>query len=344
MQIKPYQAQNFINNIAQNKEVFGALLYGPEAGLVEIYGRQIAKAIVADQSDPFLIANLSATKLDEDKGILADEFASMSMLGGRKLIKVEGSNKVTESLKMVFDGKKNKDFQPAGDNFVLICAGDLEKNSSLRKFTQNNPFIASIACYEDDEGTIANIVAQKFKEQGFTFDKDAIAILLGKFGKNRQIIVNEIEKLALFMGAKKHISAQILQDSIADIAQISAFGLVENFADRNLAKCQFFLDKLFTEKTSPITILRFLNAYLNKLILVQNNLAQGANLALEMKIQGVFFKQEQAFKKHLQIWPAARLNNISLKLQELEIKCKNNAFDGQILLAAFVNFALKGAK
>jgi DNA polymerase-3 subunit delta len=345
MQIKPYQAEAFINTIANNKEIFAVLVYGPESGLVSIRAKKIATSIVADLSDPFLVASLNEKQLDEDKGLLADEFAAISMLGGRKLIMVDGGNKMTESLKIIFEAPKGKDqkqqdFRIIGDNFIVISAGDLDKSSSLRKFAEANPYIATIACYEDDVATISAIIRQKFKEQNFTFDNDVVEMLLNKFGKNRQIILNEIDKLALFMGEKRHISADILQEIIADIAEISAFQLVEEFANRDAKKAIFFLEKLFTEKTSSITIIRFLTNYFGKLSLVKNNIKNGSNLDLEMKIQNIFFKQQPTFKKHLNSWNPKAINSLLIKLQELEIKCKNNNFDSEILLSAFVNFVL----
>ncbi len=345
MQIKPYQAEAFINNISTNKEIFAALIYGPESGLASIRAKKIATSIVVDLSDPFLVVSLNEKQFDEDKGLLSDEFAAISMLGGRKLIMVDGGNKTTESLKMIFEApkkkdQKQKDFQIIGDNFILIMAGDLDKSSSLRKFAESSPHIAVIACYEDDVATVSAIIRQKFKEQNFTFDHEVIEILLNKFAKNRQIILNEINKLALFMGEKRHITAEILQENIADIAEISAFQLVEEFANRDSRKAIFFLDKLFSEKTSPITILRFLSGYFSKLILVKSNIENGSNLDLEMKIQNIFFKQQPAFKRHLNIWNPKVIGNLLVKFQELEIKCKNSSFDSELLLAAFINFAL----
>jgi DNA polymerase-3 subunit delta len=341
MQIKPYQAESFISNIAKNKDIFAVLLYGPESGLISINQKKIVSRIVSNPQDPFLVISLGEKQLEQDQGLLADEFAAISMLGGRKLIKVDGGNKMTESLKLIFEApKKQTNFKIVGDNFILIVAGDLDKKSSLRKFAEISPYIASIPCYEDDSATIFAIIRQKFIEHSFTFENQVIELLLGRFGKNRQIILNEVDKLFLFMGDGRHITTEILQQNIADIAEISAYNLVEQFANRDAQKAILFLEKLFNEKTSPITILRFLNNYFNKLSLVKSNVNNGSNLDLELKIQNVFFKQQPSFKKHLNIWSQKAIGNILIKLQELEIKCKNNNFDSELLLGAFVNFAL----
>jgi DNA polymerase III delta subunit len=87
-------------------------------------------------------------------------------------------------------------------------------------------------------------------------------------------------------------------------------------------------------------ILRFLVNYFTKLLLVKANIKNGSNLDLEMKIQSVFFKQQPIFKKHLNIWNEKAISNLLLKLQELEIKCKNSNFDSELLLTSFINFVL----
>ena len=341
MQIKPYQAEAFINNLANNKSIFAVLLYGPESGLISMRRKKITTTIVDNPNDPFLVVNLCEKKLEEDKGLLADEFAAISMLGGRKLINVDGGNKITDSIKIIFNHpKKQTDFKVIGDNFILISAGNLDKKSSLRKFAESSPYIATIACYEDDATTISSIIRQKFKEHNFTFDNEVIELLLGKFGKNRQIILNEIDKLFLFMGEDRHIATQNLQNNIADIAEISAFQLVEEFSNRNAKKTILFLEKIFNEKIEPIVIIRFLTTYFNKLLLVKNNIQNGSNLDLEMKIQSIFFKQQSSFKKHLNIWSSNSISSLLIKLQELEIKCKNNNFNPQLLLSAFITFVL----
>jgi DNA polymerase-3 subunit delta len=340
MQIKPYQADSFINNIAQNKDIFAAVVYGPESGLISIRSKKIATSIVENLSDQFLVANVSEKKVEEDKGILASEFSSITMFGGRKLIWVTGGNKITESLKLVFDGGKNKDFSPLGDNFILISARDLDKSSSLRKFAEQSLHIASIACYEDDAATISAIIRQKFKEGNFTIENGVIEAFLNKFGKNRQIILNEIDKLIIFMGDNKHISMDILEQNIADIAEISAFELVKSFADLDLKKSMIFVEKLFAEKASSVMITRLLSSYFMKLALVKSNIEDGSNLELEFKIQNIFFKQQPSFRNHLNIWSTKAIGDILRRLQDLEIKCKSSNTNDELMVSGFINFVL----
>ena len=72
------------------------LVYGPDEGLVRERSIKIAKQVVEDLQDPFLVANIDADKLKSEPGLLSDEVAAISMMGGRRVIRIEGANeKVT---------------------------------------------------------------------------------------------------------------------------------------------------------------------------------------------------------------------------------------------------------
>jgi DNA polymerase-3 subunit delta len=341
MKIQPYKIESFINSITQNKEIYGALIYGPESGLVNINANKIANLIVPDRSDPFLISNIDQKRVDEDPGSIIDEFVSIPMLGGRKLIKInDASNKITSSLKPIFGNeKKATEFsRPVGENFILIDAKQLDPGSSLRKFAENNPYFASIACYEDNESNIKNIIRDKLKEYNLRAEDGVVDIIINQFGKNRLIILNELEKLALYMNKESLITNDIAKNVIADISQISTPEFIDAFFDLNLEKSNNFLDKLFHEKVNAIAIIRFLSNYLLKLYVVKSNVLKGESLEKEIKSQRIFFKQEASFKKHLNIWDLVSIKSILSKLQELEIRCKSSGSNPELLLASFNNF------
>jgi hypothetical protein len=106
MKIANSQIDLYIQRIAQEK-VAGCLVYGPESSVVSYRFDLIAKKISPDLSDPFLVSNLSKERLAEDKGILADEFFSFSMLGGRKLILVKDCDiAAAAALKILFEDRE----------------------------------------------------------------------------------------------------------------------------------------------------------------------------------------------------------------------------------------------
>ncbi len=73
MKISSYQVENYIKKIADEK-ISGCLLYGPEPTITRFRFEVIAKKIVNDLTDPFLVSQLSSEKIKEDKAILTYEF------------------------------------------------------------------------------------------------------------------------------------------------------------------------------------------------------------------------------------------------------------------------------
>jgi DNA polymerase-3 subunit delta len=341
MKVPPFKIDSFINSISKNKEIFGALVYGPESGLVSINSSKISKEIVCDPADPFLVTNIDPKKLDDDNALMVDEFVSISMLGGRKLIRVSGAtNKVTSSLKLVFgENKKGQDFkQPIGNNFILISAKELESSSSLRKFCENNPYLATIACYEDNESTIRKIIVDKLRSCDLQVQDGVVDVIINKFGKNRLVILNELEKLAIYSCDNEIITIDDALNVVADISQISSSEFVNYFADLNLNKSNYFLEKLFSERVNCVMIIRYLSSYFIKLYTVKFNITNGSSLDKEIKSQRIFFKQESAFKRHLNIWDLNIIEVLLVKFQELEIKFKSSGTNAELILSSFNNF------
>ena len=105
-----------------------ALVYGPDTGLVKERAQAIARAICPDLSDAFRVAEIDADTIAHDPARLNDEAASLSLMGGRRLIRVYDAGDAVGTL---FD-RFFKD-PPPGDAFIVVAAGDLPPRSSLRK-------------------------------------------------------------------------------------------------------------------------------------------------------------------------------------------------------------------
>ena len=122
------------------------LVYGPDAGLVSERAAHLAKLAVPDLNDPFRVTVLAAADLADDSARLHDEMASMSLGGGRRLVRIQSPG---EAIAPVI-GALLADM-PASDSLLLVEAGDLDKRSKLRAVCESeNPLICAIPCYVED--------------------------------------------------------------------------------------------------------------------------------------------------------------------------------------------------
>ena len=69
-----------------------ALLFGPDAGLVQERAEKLLKTVAPDLSDAFNVADLNENVLLADPARLADEAAAISMMGGRRVVRVRGAS------------------------------------------------------------------------------------------------------------------------------------------------------------------------------------------------------------------------------------------------------------
>src|ERR1700755_3208625 len=89
MIIKSHEADRY--TAKPPKDLAIALVYGPDAGLVQERAEKLLKSVVPDLSDPLHVADLSEPVLLADPARLADEAAAISMMGGRRVVRVRGA-------------------------------------------------------------------------------------------------------------------------------------------------------------------------------------------------------------------------------------------------------------
>lgn len=339
MKIPNAQINSYLQKIAQEK-IAGCLVFGPEASVVKYRFDFIAKKITPDLSDPFLVSNISKERLSEDKGLLADEFFAMSMLGGRKLIIIREADIVAGgALKLLME---DTEYANKSDNFILILGGDLDKSSPLRKAAEGNKSFAAIPCYEDSEHTIKNFIESLLSKNGIQTNQEVIRLLVEKLGKNRQIITSEIEKITLYLGEEKKLTLDIVNEIAVSQGEISANEFIMSFAAKKFDISLLQVEKLFKNGFEPIMLIRFLSNYLQKLYHSKVEITSGdLNFEEAVKKQRLFFKTEIEFKKHLKGLSLEFLIEKLDILAKLEIKIKNGTMPSRLVITNFIQDQLR---
>ncbi len=322
MKIANYQIDSYIAKISSEK-IAGALIYGPEISVITSRFNAVAKKIVADLSDQFLVAHLNKERFNQQESCLADEFYSFSMLGGRKLIIIKDCD--VQAASALKDLLNNPAEVAKSDNFILIQAGDLDKSSALRKIAENHNLFASIACYEDDEKTIKKFIEQQLARNSLNSGFEIVQYLYEKIGKNRQIIASEINKIAIYLD-KKEITIEAIDLVIQGQAEIPFDSLVDNFVAKNSKEVVKSCDHLFKNGFDAIMMIRFLSNYLQKLYNAKSatELA-GIDFEESVKAQKLFFKSEIQFRKHLKQTELKSLVSWLGAIQNLEIDLKTKS-------------------
>ena len=179
MIVKSHEADRYAAN--PPKGLMVALVYGPDAGLVQERAEKLLKSVVPDLTDPFNVADLSETVLLADPARLADEAAAISMMGGRRVVRVRGAgNDLADLLESFLD-------DPKGDALLVVEAGDLAKTGALRKLFDDHKSAAAVQCYPDSVRDLGDVVRDALRAEGLSIAPDALEDAVSRLGSDRGV-------------------------------------------------------------------------------------------------------------------------------------------------------------
>lgn len=321
MKIANNKIDSYIKNIDQEK-IAGALIFGPSQPVALSRFNFIAKKIVDNLQDQFLVCDLSKERLSNDKSALADEFYAISMFGGRKLIIIREPQ--IQALNALKDLLKDSEEVKKSDHFILILAGDLDKSSALRKLAESSENIAALACYEDSDFVVKKLIEQRLKKNPQGFEYNVIDYLFNILPNNRQIIALEIDKILTFLDEKK-VTVENIENIIKDQREIAFDDFLNSFILSDKKNSTLKLDKLLESGFEPILLIRFMTNYLLKLYDAKSSVdSLEFSFDEAVRKQRLFFKAQDNFKRHLRLSSLKQIKKWLSDLQDLEVKMKSS--------------------
>lgn len=302
-----------------------ALVYGPDQGLVRERAERIAKTVVPDLSDAFRVSELDEALLNADAARLADEAAAISMLGGRRVVRVRGAG---NGLAKLFEGFLD---DPKGDALVVVEAGDLNKSAALRKVFEEAENAAAIPCYADSPRDLAQVVRDALKAEGLSIAQDALEEAVARLGSDRGVTRRELEKLALYAQGQKTVTLDDVRAAMGDEAEARAEEACDAAGEGDLKRLDLALSRLWAEDTSPVAVLRAAMGHFQRVSLVKAQAARGETLdgAMRKLRPPIHFLRAASFKMQVSRWSEEQFGNALDLLLETEVLCKTTGIPAE---------------
>jgi DNA polymerase-3 subunit delta len=310
--------------------IAAVLLYGPDQGLVRERADAIGRTATTDPRDPFLVADLTGAILAADPARLFDEAAQISLMGGRRLVRVRevGDAHAAVFARFLAD--------PPEESLVVVEAGDLPARGSLRRGFDDAPRGVAIGCYPDTGRELAEVIRDSLAAHQVTASRDAIEFLTQHLGGDRLLTRAELEKLTLYAGDGGRVELDDARLSIADSAALSLDDAVLAAADGDTAALDRALSRVFQEGESPVTVVRAVLRHLQRLHVLAARIAAGEPVedALRAARPPVFFKQQDSFRRQLRQWREAGLRRQLDRLVETETRIKTTGMPAETICRA----------
>ena len=255
------------------------LFYGEDAGLVRERAEALARTVVDDLADPFRVADLAGDTLVDDPARLADEAAAMSLMGGRRVVRVRHvtptvGKDIAESF-AAFLKHRTGGHKPQDLALIVIEAGELDGCSPLRKLFETAPNAGAIPCYRDEGDSLVVVIRDTLGQHKVRASGDALSWLASRLGGDRAVTRGELEKLALYVGAGHEASLEDARAVVGDSADIDFDDLANAAALGDAAGLGRAFDKLVAEGLPAIPILRAVQRHFMRLHLCAGLVASG---------------------------------------------------------------------
>lgn len=302
-----------------------ALIHGKDRSGVNERAKILCKTITPDLNDPFNVTQLTEADIDSDAVKLEEALTALSMIGGRRLIRIRLSDAkagVDKAIAAALTAHADGQYNP--DAMLVIEAGALGRESALRKAAEKSNGAAAIACYEDEVGDVARMTREALAGEKVGLTSDALDRFVARLPRERGLMRQEIERLVLYIGpgSGKTIDVAELEDhlgvepdaSLSDAA-LQAFG-------GRPGPAQSGLRRALAEGESAVMAVRMASIHMGKLRRINVLQANGAGAKEAAKSAGVFWKQEAEMLRQARAWRLEILDEVQDSVNTADIATK----------------------
>ena len=320
MIIKSFQ----LNKVKLEKNNF-ILLYGKNEGL---------KTEITNN----LLKNKNTYKKYEEREILinaetfVENMISPSLFESEKVIIIK---RVTDKLLTIIEEIILKD----NENILIIFnSGNLEKKSKLRSLFEKDKKLVCIACYPDTDQILSKLTYNILKKENISISSSNINLVINKCNGDREILLNEIEKIKYFSRSGKKINEENIAKLTNLIENHNVAGLVDNCLAKNSKKIINILNENNFNYEDCILITRtFLNKS-KKLLKLLNEYENNRNIDLTISSAKppIFWKDKEIVKQQIFKWTPEDIRQLIYKINDMELLIKKNINNSIILITDFI--------
>lgn len=304
------------------------LVYGPDESGSRALADRLGKAMGTDAER----IDLTGATLKADPARLADEASAISLFGSPRYIRVEpAGDEIIEAVEALLE-------LPTDGDPVVVVAGALRKDAKLVKLATANPAVIGCVNYVPEGADADRMAATLVREAGLFTAPDVARRLAAACNGDRAILAQEIEKLALYVGAAPDHPVEIGHEALDALGAASEEGdmgrLVDAVLDGRLDAIDHELSRLASEGIEGIPLVRAMLRRLALLAEYRAEVARGNSPSSVMASAGkaLFWKDKDAVGRQLARWKPEAIATATRRLVEAERAIKASGTAGAILL------------
>ena len=303
------------------------LFYGENEG----YKNEIIKKRF-EKNYPNQIYRYDEKEIIDKKNDFFYSILSKSFFDNKKLIII---SRVTDKIRDIIEEIISTNIT---DVTIILSANILEKKSKLRSFFEKEKNTICIPFYSDTNETMSNLSLNFFKEKKIFISQETINLIVERCRGNRENLYNELEKIENYSRNKKRVNYdEILKiTNLAENYNVSE--LTDNCLAKNTKKTSHILNENNFSTDDCILIVRTLLIKAKRILKLQEEINNNSNIEQVVKNfrPPIFWKDKEIVKTQIKNWPLKKIQNVIIKINEVELLIKKNSSNSLNILSDFI--------
>jgi len=320
MIIKSFEVRK-INNNKSNI----ILIFGENEGLKN----SISETLVKNKSN---VLKYEEKEILDNKNQFIESIYTKSLFEEKKIVIIKrATDKILKTIEEILE-KKIEDLD------LIINSNNLEKRSKLRSFFEKDKNLICIPVYADNLQTTTKLAYDFFKDKNISISQSNINLIVTKSNGDREILLNELNKIEHYCINGKKLDEEIIQKLINLSKDYSISELVDNCLAKNKKKIINIFNENNFNDSDCIIIIRTLLSKSKRLLTLARAFKNNKNIDLTIASAKppIFWKDKEIIKQQLSEWKAENIQKLIYKIIEIELSIKKNLNNSLNITTDFV--------
>jgi DNA polymerase-3 subunit delta len=300
------------------------LFYGKNDGLKNEFTTNIIK-------NKKNIFNYEEKDILDDKDKFIENLLTKSLFDDQKIIIIKRS---TDKILSIIESLILKKIE----DIIILNADILEKKSKLRTFFEKDKKIICVPFYPDDDQILNKLTYNFLRDKNISISHSNINLIVNKCSGDREILINELQKIELFSKNGKKINSEHISKLINLNENHSISELIDNCLAKNTKKTIGILNENNFNNEDCIMITRSFIIKAKKLLNLSKTFENNKNIDLTISSAKppIFWKEKEITKQQIQKWKPKNIKNLIYALSETELQIKKNINNSINLITDFI--------
>ena len=243
--------------------------------------------------------------------------------------------RVTDKIVKLVDDLINKNIN---DTTIVLNSIILEKKSKLRSKFEKEKNLVCVPFYRDDIKTLRQITNSFFLKNKISLSQEVINLIVERSRGDRINLMNELEKISLFMINKKKVNIE----DIIKLTNLAENYSVSELADNCLLKNLNKVNKIFNENVFSVDdcmlIIRTLLIKSKRLLEIKkvHNTNKNVEEIISSYRPQIFWKDKEIVKNQVFKWELDEAEKMIYKINKTELEVKQNYSNALNIVSDFV--------